>query len=66
MSVIKETLVICDGCGDSNNGDDRYLTATKIRAARKAQGWTHRGMHDYCPKCTEKDCPLKEKTDDQG
>lgn len=39
--VVKETLVICDGCGDNGSGgDDRELTATEIRKRRKIYGWT--------------------------
>lgn len=54
--VVKETLVICDSCGDNGSGgDDRNLTAAKIRQQRKEYGWTQKGAKDYCDKCSGKD-----------
>ena len=52
MSVVIETLVICDGCGEACNGDDRNENAAKIRAARKKVGWRQKGSKDYCADCS--------------
>lgn len=52
MSVVIETLVICDGCGEQMGGDDRSQTAKQIRAKRKKwEGWVQRGSKDYCLGC---------------
>lgn len=51
MSVVIETLILCDECGDSGGGDDRNYKATKIRASRKLAGWIQIGHQDYCDKC---------------
>lgn len=51
MSKVIETLVLCDDCGHQNNGDDRHLSATQIRANRKRSGWIQVGAKDYCDKC---------------
>lgn len=53
MSVVIETLVLCDNCGQQNSGDDRSMSATQIRAGRKKYGWTQRGKLDYCDRCSE-------------
>lgn len=50
--VVKETLVICDGCGEQNNGDDREATAAQIRKERKETGWTQNGKEDFCADCS--------------
>ena len=52
MSVMIETLVFCDGCGENYGGDDRERTAYMIRKTRKEhQGWVQRGKKDYCDEC---------------
>jgi hypothetical protein len=51
--VVKETLVICDGCGEQCGGDDRNESAAQIRKARKTVGWTQRGKKDYCADCSD-------------
>lgn len=55
MSVVIETLVICDGCGEQMGGDDRRKTAKRIRADRKQfDGWVQRESKDYCAECAKK------------
>jgi hypothetical protein len=54
MSVVVETLVFCDSCGDNCGGDDRSFNARHIRANRKKGGWVQRGAKDYCPNCAVK------------
>lgn len=55
MSVVIETLVLCDDCGDQRSGDDRHKNAAQIRADRKQyDGWVQIGMQDYCQKCAPK------------
>lgn len=51
MTVIIETLVFCDGCGENCSGDDREQTAYHIRKSRKECGWVQRGKKDYCAEC---------------
>jgi len=51
MSVVIETLVYCDSCGDNGDGDDRSLKAAQIRKDRKSLGWIQIGHKDYCEKC---------------
>lgn len=54
MSVVIETLVFCDTCGENLSGDDRSSTAAEIRKNRKKWGWVQIGSKDYCcPKCKE-------------
>ena len=53
MSVVIETLVICDGCSENYGGDDRYSSAKTIRAKRKKYGWIQRGAEDYCEECAK-------------
>jgi hypothetical protein len=54
MSVVIETLVICDGCGENCSGDDGGKNARDIRATRKLYGWIQRGSLDYCEICANK------------
>ena len=54
MSVIIETLVQCDGCGENCAGDDRSWTAREIRRARSKWGWKQVGKRDYCEVCVAK------------
>jgi hypothetical protein len=54
MSVVIETLVFCDDCGQNNTADDRSLNARMIRAARKKWGWIQVGSKDYCGECAPK------------
>jgi hypothetical protein len=54
MAATIETIVTCDVCGESNNGDDRYLTAAQIRKRRKATGWHYTNRLDFCPDCWKK------------
>lgn len=56
MSVVIETLVLCDDCGEQCGGDDRSQTATQIRASRKRAGWIQIGSEDYCPNCAPNHC----------
>jgi hypothetical protein len=51
MSVVIETLVICDECGQQNFGDDRHKNAADIRRDRKKAGWIQVGSKDYCDRC---------------
>ncbi len=53
MSCTIETIIACDLCGENNGADDRSSTAKKIRASRKAEGWTYKDGRDYCPDCTK-------------
>lgn len=53
MSVVKETLVFCDGCSDQLCGDDRSCSAKVIRKNRALVGWIQVGSLDYCPRCAE-------------
>lgn len=54
MSVVIETVVFCDECGDQCYGDDRCYTAASIRRSRKLAGWIQRGSRDYCGVCVAK------------
>ena len=54
MSVVIETLVFCDRCGENSCGDDREQTAKAIRKSRKSAGWIQRGSKDYCGECADK------------
>lgn len=54
MSCTTETVIACDICGENNGADDRALTAKRIRANRKEQGWVYRAGNDFCPACAEK------------
>ncbi len=54
MSVVIETLVLCDDCGHQCSGDDRYKNARQIRRDRKSGGWIQIGSKDYCNKCAPK------------
>ncbi len=51
MSVVIETLVFCDDCGDNATGDDRSFSAAHIRENRKQAGWIRVGSKDYCGNC---------------
>lgn len=51
MSVVIETLVVCDDCGDNCACDDRCDNAKQIRASRKRAGWIQIGSLDYCDRC---------------
>jgi len=51
MSVVIETIVYCDGCGDNHSGDQRNYTAKYQRESNKAEGWVQRGSKDFCQKC---------------
>ena len=54
MSVVIETIVLCDECGHQNSGDDRNLDAKEIRRNRREIGWIQVGKRDYCQNCAEK------------
>lgn len=66
MSVVIETLVICDGCDDACGGDDRDRTAKEIRASRKSYGWVQRGKKDYCDECVAKGVATPEENQDKN
>jgi hypothetical protein len=60
MSVIKETLIFCDGkdagfdCPEDGpvfDGDSRSETAKSQRAGFETTGWKHIKGKDYCPHC---------------
>ena len=57
MSVVIETLVICDACYENCGGDDRSYRAKLIRKLRKRYGWIQRGSKDYCPECAKAKTP---------
>jgi hypothetical protein len=54
MSVVIETLIFCDECGQQNFGDDRHLNAAEIRRNRKKAGWIQIGSKDFCDECAPK------------
>lgn len=57
MSVIKETLVFCDGEGCDalfGSSDCRNETAAQQRAGFAQEGWHRAGDKDYCPECWAK------------
>lgn len=54
MSLVIETFIICDVCGDSFGVDSRNNTGTKQRTTAKSNGWIYSGNKDYCPNCRAK------------
>ena len=65
MSVVKETLIFCDGSkggllandfacpmdGPYGDGDSRSRTAASQRDGYKLDGWRFINGKDYCPAC---------------
>ena len=53
MSVLKLTLITCDGCGETYaSGDSKGDTAEQQRAEYKVDGWSYaRGGLDFCSEC---------------
>lgn len=51
MSLIIETHIICDSCGNDFGIDMRHLKGFLQRKSAKLQGWIYSGNKDLCPDC---------------
>lgn len=51
MSIVIETFLICDGCGENFGVDDRMQTGKTHRLRAKAEGWKVYNGKDFCSDC---------------
>ena len=54
MSIVIETILFCDGCGENGWGDERHFSAKYQRESNRQEGWVQRGSKDFCPNCKDK------------
>jgi len=54
MSLVIETFVMCDSCGNNFGIDNRQRNGTQQRNAAKQHGWIYSGNKDLCNNCRPK------------
>lgn len=57
MSIVIETHLQCDRCGETFGVDDRWRTGTKQREQAKLNGWSCSGGVDLCETCRRRKNP---------
>lgn len=64
MSLVIETHIQCDDCGNTFGVDFRSLTGYNQRKKALKNGWKYSGGKDYCPNCITKKNPRRSFDDD--
>ena len=66
MSIVIETFLVCDKCGENFGIDNRHQSGAAHRANAEQSGWILKGNKDICPNCQKnKTRSINHETPDQ-